>query len=232
MKVFDRLLTIVITATVTSMFWIVAGGSLMESSSADSQIETTRPAEAAPSPAPVAASESGKDPAALASEAVPQSLDSDEASSPRSKDAANLLIPVLNVRPSDLTDTFSKSDGEGGRLHEALDIMAPEGTTVIGAAPGTIEKLYESAAGGKTIYVRSTDGRTIHYYSHLSAYADGLREGQRIRRGQRLGEVGSTGIATSEAPHLHFAILRTTKDAEWWEPANAINPYPLLVGNR
>ena len=57
-----------------------------------------------------------------------------------------------------------------------------------------------------------------------------LREGQRVRRGQRLGMVGSSGNASAEAPHLHFAILQTTADAEWWEPANAVNPYPLLTG--
>ena len=64
----------------------------------------------------------------------------------------------------------------------------------------------------------------------MDAYAEGLQEGQRVRRGQRLGTVGSSGNASQDAPHLHFAILQTTADAEWWEPANAVNPYPLLTG--
>ena len=107
--------------------------------------------------------------------------------------------------------------------------MGPEGTGVIAAAPGTIERLFLSDAGGKTIYVRSNDRRTIFYYAHLEDYAEGLREGQKVARGQRLGTVGFTGNASPDAPHLHFAIMRTTPDADWWEPATAINPYPLLA---
>ena len=108
--------------------------------------------------------------------------------------------------------------------------MAPKGTSVQAAAPGVVEKLYSSQAGGKTIYIRSADRETIHYYAHLDQYAEGLREGQQVRRGQRLGSVGSSGNASDQAPHLHFAILQTTPDAEWWEPANAVNPFPLLTG--
>ncbi|MHA6333715.1 M23 family metallopeptidase [Qipengyuania sp. CAU 1752] len=230
MKFFDRLLTIVVTATLTSMVWIVAGGSLMDMASSDSQRDIVRPADAAPSPEPEAAP--GEIPATLAEmpTEVASALDTDTASQPSGEDSANLIIPVLNVRAADLTDTFTSSRDSSSQLHEAIDIMAPEGTTVRAAAPGTIEKLFQSGAGGTTIYVRSPDRRTIHYYAHLSEYAEGLREGQRVRRGQRLGSVGSTGNASADSPHLHFAILRTTTDAEWWEPANAINPYPLLTG--
>lgn len=220
----DRILTIVVTATLTSAVWIVAGGSLVQyAGTGDEETQKkARPADAAPSPA--ATTDEGGEMAAAA-------LDTRQASQPTGAEAQNLLVPVLNVRPADLTDTFSDSRGTG-RLHEAIDIMAPKGTTVIAAAPGTIEKLFRSDAGGLTIYVRSADRETIHYYAHLSEYAPGLKEGQRVRRGQRLGAVGSTGNASEEAPHLHFAILRTTSDAEWWEPANAVNPYPLLRGRR
>ena len=78
--------------------------------------------------------------------------------------------------------------------------------------------------------MRSPDRETIFYYAHLDQYAPGLKEGQKVRRGQRLGTVGTTGNAAPDAPHLHFAIMRTTDDAEWWEPTNAINPYPYLSG--
>ncbi|MXO90105.1 M23 family metallopeptidase [Pontixanthobacter aquaemixtae] len=230
MNFVDRILTIVATATITSAVWIVAGGSLLEMADSESQLESTRPAEAAPSPTPAAdaASDSEKTGESSASEPA-KSLDTVAASNPDKSEAAKLMVPVLNVRPSDLTDTFADQRRHGEKLHEAIDIMAPEGTSVVAAGPGTIEKIYESDAGGKTIYVRSTDGLTIHFYAHLDEYADGLNEGQRVRRGQRLGTVGSTGNASPKAPHLHFAILRTTKDAEWWEPANAVNPYILLT---
>ena len=146
------------------------------------------------------------------------------AANPRGKaGVARLVIPVAG-------DTFSDSRGGGSRLHEALDIMAPRGTPVLAAAAGTVEKLFRSDAGGNTIYVRSPDRTTIHYYAHLDRYADGLREGQTVTQGQVLGAVGSTGDANPDAPHLHFEIMQTTPKAKWYEPATSIDPYPLLTG--
>lgn len=231
MNITDRILTVVITATLTSAVWIVAGGSLMEMAGSDGQRDVTRPAEAAPSPVPEITEAPADDAEAKPVDADPvvAALDVDGASQPEKEETRDLMIPVLNVRPSDLSDTFNVLDEEGASLHEALDIMAPVGTSVMAAAPGTIEKLFVSEAGGLTAYIRSQDRQTIHYYAHLGEYAKGLKEGQRIRRGQRIGSVGSSGNASAETPHLHFAILRTTKDAEWWEPASAVNPYPLLL---
>ena len=231
MKFADRILTIIVTATVTSMVWIVAGGSLIENAGSGSQLEKTSPAKAAPSPTPTVTaspSEAGLETPISDQARNAAALNTNIARAPTEGSTADLLIPVLNVKPSDLSDTFTDSRGGGTRLHEAIDIMAPRGTSVVAAAPGTIERLFRSEAGGNTIYVRSSDGETIHYYAHMDEYAEGLREGQRVRRGQRLGTVGSTGNASPEAPHLHFAILQTTPDAEWWEPANAINPYTIL----
>lgn len=232
----DRILTIVVTATLTSAAWIIAGGSLIENAGSDGQIASTRPADSAPSPVPP--SDMGTDPASAGAGAgqqrnggVAESLDTVAASQPVGLEGRNLIIPVLNVRSSDLTDTFTDERSGGRRLHEAIDIMAPEGTTVVAAAPGIVERLFLSQQGGKTIHVRSADRLTIHYYAHLAEYAPGLKEGQRVRRGQRLGSVGSTGNASVDAPHLHYSILRTTADAEWWEPSNAINPFPLLTSN-
>lgn len=227
----DRLLTIVITATITSAIWIVAGGSLIENATGDGQRNTTRPAEAAPSPSPTRSgpAEPGTETPVSDEARNAEALDTSFARPVDTQKAGELLIPVLNVRPNELTDTYSDSRGGGERLHEAIDIMAPKGTSVVAAGPGEIEKIFQSDAGGKTLYVRSGDRRTIHYYAHLDEYAEGLKEGQKVRRGQRLGSVGSTGNASSEAPHLHFAILQTTPDSEWWEPANAVNPYPLLT---
>ncbi len=230
MNFVDRLLTIVITATLTSAVWIVAGGSLIENATADGQRNSTRPAEAAPSRSPETAVTNEASVDQQASGAEQSDMLHTEAARPvDTSKVANLVIPVLNVRPSDLTDTFTDSRSGGSRLHEAIDIMAPTGTSVVAAALGTVEKLFTSDAGGLTIYVRSNDGRTIHYYAHLDEYAKGLKEGQKVRRGQRLGTVGSSGNASNDAPHLHFAILQTTPDAAWWEPANAVNPYPLLT---
>tara|TARA_B100001179_G_scaffold25650_3_gene15786 strand:+ start:79 stop:825 length:747 start_codon:yes stop_codon:yes gene_type:complete len=231
----DRLLTIIITATITSMVWIVAGGSLLDLAGSDSQIEKTRPAQASQSEVPTADEASETTEIAQDTEKSKPALVSankENATVPGSAELSQLVIPVLNVRPGELSDTFLAERDGGARLHEAIDIMAPKGTSVIAAAPGTIERIYRSETGGNSLYIRSADKKTIFYYAHLDKYAPGLKEGQQVRRGQRIGEVGTTGNAAPDAPHLHFAIMRTTEDAEWWEPTNAINPFPYLSKQR
>ena len=97
-------------------------------------------------------------------------------------------------------------------------------------APGTIEKLYFSIGGGGiTAYERSEDGRWMYYYAHLSAYAPGLAEGQKLQRGSPIGRVGHSGDASPDGPHLHFVINQMAPGEKWWN-GTPINPYPLLAG--
>ena len=145
---------------------------------------------------------------------------------------AGLAIPVQGVRPNQLSDTFTQARAGGARTHDALDIMAGEGTPVVSASDGTVEKLFFSQGGGGiTAYVRSPDQRWTYYYAHLQSYAPGLAEGQKVRRGQLIGRVGHTGNAADAGPHLHFAINRMEPGERWWQ-GRAINPYPLLAGKR
>lgn len=141
-----------------------------------------------------------------------------------------MTIPVRGVGPSQLDDTFTQARAAGARVHDAIDILAPEGTSVVAAADGRLEKLFLSEDGGNTIYVRSPDRRRIFYYAHLSGYAPGLREGQSVRRGQVLGAVGHTGNADPAAPHLHFAVWGADPTLGWSQESVPINPYPLLAG--
>ena len=143
---------------------------------------------------------------------------------------AGLAIPVVGIKANQLSDTYDDARGQG-RRHDAIDIMAGEGTPVIAAADGTIEKLFNSARGGITLYERSADGNWIYYYAHLSAYAPGLAEGQQVKRGQVIARVGHTGDASAAGPHLHFAINRMAPGERWWN-GTAINPYPLLAGKQ
>lgn len=138
-----------------------------------------------------------------------------------------LVVPVEGVAPQVIRDTFD--DARGGRAHEAIDIAAPRGTPVVAAVDGTIAKLFASVPGGITVYQFDVERRHAYYYAHLDRYAEGLREGQSVRRGETLGYVGSTGNARSDAPHLHFAVFRLGPDKRWWK-GEAVNPFPALTG--
>jgi murein DD-endopeptidase MepM/ murein hydrolase activator NlpD len=145
---------------------------------------------------------------------------------------AGLAIPVAGIKANQLTDTFTQARAGGARVHDAIDIMADEGTPVIAATDGTVEKLFFSdGGGGITAYVRSPDQRWSYYYAHLQSYAPGLSEGQKVRRGQLIGRVGHTGNANAEGPHLHFAINKM-QPGEKWHQGTPINPYPLLAGKQ
>ena len=149
------------------------------------------------------------------------------ATAPIAAGEGTLTVPVQGVTSAQLRDTFSEARSEG-RVHEALDIMAPRGTPVLAVADGTVEKLFTSVPGGLTIYQFEPTGRYAYYYAHLDRYADGLQEKQAIRRGEVIGYVGSTGNADPSAPHLHFAIFELGPERQWWK-GTAINPYPVFT---
>jgi len=138
-----------------------------------------------------------------------------------------LPMPVAGIDPATLVSNFS--DQRSGHSHEALDIMAPRGTPVMAVVEGNVAKLFTSKEGGLTVY-QFDDSRTFcYYYAHLDHYAAGLKQGTLLRVGDVLGYVGSTGNASPNAPHLHFAVFRLGPEKEWWK-GTAIDPLPLLQG--
>ena len=198
------LITAVVTALVTSAFWLIAfnGGVLGPGAVGDSTVaenvitETTEPDD---------------DPQLVLG-------------------PSGLAVPVAGIAVEDLVDTYQQSRAAGARVHNAIDIMAPEGTPVVAAAGGVVEKLYFSRGGGGiTVYVRSPDQQWIYYSAHLQEYAPGLQEGQTVEQGDRLGSVGSTGNANPAGPHLHFAVHQMAPNEPWYE-GTPVNPYPLLAG--
>lgn len=215
MAIGDRLRTIAVTAIVTSVGWLAFGGGLMDS--VGNLAVLRKVDDGATSTAPSSDRPASEEQFQAARQTAPIVV-------------GDYQLPVAGVRPEQLTDTFTQARAGGARLHDAIDIMAPRGTPVVAAVGGTVEKLFTSNAGGLTVYVRSPDRRTITYYAHLDAYVPGLAENQRVARGQQLGTVGFTGNASPTAPHLHFAIMQTTPQAQWWEPSVAVNPYPVLTG--
>jgi len=138
----------------------------------------------------------------------------------------HLIIPVAGVQPDQLLDTFDDARSEG-RVHDAIDIIAPANTPVLAASDGKILKLFQSDRGGTTIYQLSRDEKMIFYYAHLASYANNLSEGSFVRQGDVIAYVGDTGNAGAGNYHLHFSIALVADPKRYWEGTN-INPYPML----
>ncbi|HEX4964498.1 MAG TPA: M23 family metallopeptidase [Thermoanaerobaculia bacterium] len=142
--------------------------------------------------------------------------------------ARDLIVPVQGVTKKSLQDTFNDSRSQG-RVHDAIDILAPRNTPVLAVEAGRIVKLFTSDRGGLTIYQFDPTETYSYYYAHLERYVPGLAEGDPVARGQVIGYVGTSGNAPPDTPHLHFAIARLPPEKNWWQ-GEAINPYPILRG--
>ena len=140
--------------------------------------------------------------------------------------AGKLLIPVEGVKLAQLSDNFDQPRGKE-RHHEALDIMAPKGTKVLAVADGKLTKLFNSKPGGLTVYQFDPTEKYAYYYAHLDRYAEGVKEGMDLKRGDLVGYVGVTGNSDPNAPHLHFAVVELTPEKQWWK-GTPINPFPLM----
>jgi murein DD-endopeptidase MepM/ murein hydrolase activator NlpD len=138
----------------------------------------------------------------------------------------HLTLPVQGLKRESLRDTFGEMRGTS-RRHEALDILAPRDTPVVAVDDGTIAKLFVSKPGGNTIYQFDPTSTYAYYYAHLERYAEGLKDGAAVVRGQIIGYVGTSGNAPPDTPHLHFAVFKLTDEKRWWR-GTALDPYPIL----
>lgn len=109
--------------------------------------------------------------------------------------------------------------------HEGIDIFAPKGTPMVAVASGTVVRYGWNTLGGYRVTVQLDDHPQYRfYYAHMDSYAPGLYVGARVRAGQLIGYVGSTGEGPERTQgkfptHLHFGV---------YGPNGAINPYELL----
>ena len=118
------------------------------------------------------------------------------------------------------SDTFG-ADREGGkRQHQGTDLFAGEGTPLISASNGRVERLGWNRLGGERVGVRGDDGN-YYYYAHLAQISPALVLGKKIKKGDPIGTMGHTGDAITTPDHLHFGI--ELANGQW------INPYPFLV---
>ena len=99
--------------------------------------------------------------------------------------------------------------------HTGIDYAAPKGTPVMTIGDGVITSMKYEGAGGNTIRIRHNSVYSTAYL-HLSGYAKGLKVGQRVRQGDVIGYVGSTGRSTG--PHLDFRV---------WKNGTPINPLKM-----
>ena len=101
------------------------------------------------------------------------------------------------------------------RAHTAVDYAAPAGTPVMSIGDGTVLSAGWSGGGGNTVKIRHNSVYTTAYL-HLSRYAKGIRAGVRVRQGDVIGYVGSTGVSTG--PHLDFRV---------WKNGTPVNPLTM-----
>jgi murein DD-endopeptidase MepM/ murein hydrolase activator NlpD len=92
------------------------------------------------------------------------------------------------------------------RMHKGVDFAAPKGTPVYASGDGRVAAIGRDLGYGKHVRIRH-NGEFSSTYAHLSRFADGLERGARVRQGQVIGYVGSTGLATG--PHLHYEVLKS-----------------------
>jgi murein DD-endopeptidase MepM/ murein hydrolase activator NlpD len=90
------------------------------------------------------------------------------------------------------------------RMHNGMDFAAPTGTPVYAAGDGTVASVRHERGYGKIVRLRHAGGIETRY-AHLSRFARGIRAGRRVRQGDVIGAVGSTGMSTG--PHLHYEVV-------------------------
>ncbi|MEX2195902.1 MAG: M23 family metallopeptidase [Thermoleophilaceae bacterium] len=114
--------------------------------------------------------------------------------------------------------------GREGHSHQGQDLSAPEGTPVVAPRGGVVQTVAYQAAGAGHYVILDGAGEDRDYaFMHLQTGSIRVREGQRVRTGQLLGAVGSTGA--SSGPHLHFEVW---EDGGWYEGGSPVDPLPYL----
>lgn len=112
------------------------------------------------------------------------------------------------------------------RMHRGVDFAAPTGTPVYAASDGTVLSIRRERGYGNVIRIRHGNG-AMTLYAHLSRFAPGLRAGERVRQGQTIGRVGSTGMSTG--PHLHYELH---VNGQAVNPATSRLPAPPALAGR
>jgi murein DD-endopeptidase MepM/ murein hydrolase activator NlpD len=126
-----------------------------------------------------------------------------------------------NIKGKSITKSLMKTPINGARLsssfgmrkhpilgynkmHRGTDFAAPSGTPIMASGSGTVTRARWCGGGGNCVKIKhNSTYETI--YAHMKSFAKGIREGRKVRQGQIIGYVGSTGLSTG--PHLHYEVV-------------------------
>ena len=90
------------------------------------------------------------------------------------------------------------------KMHRGTDFAAPSGTPIMASGSGTVTRARWCGGGGNCVKIKhNSTYETI--YAHMKSFAKGVKEGRKVKQGQIIGYVGSTGLSTG--PHLHYEVI-------------------------
>ena len=122
----------------------------------------------------------------------------------RSVEKALMKTPINGARLSSPFGMRKHPIDGFNKMHKGTDFAAPTGTPIMASGSGVIKKAGWCGGGGNCVVIKhNSTYQTI--YAHMSKFANGVRSGVRVKQGQTIGYVGSTGKSTG--PHLHYEVL-------------------------
>ena len=134
---------------------------------------------------------------------------------------------VWPLRGEVITPYRNGNDPYAAGQHRGIDIAGAVGTPVVAAAGGEVRFAGNVGASGLTVSIRTADGGFDTSYLHLSSIA--VREGDRIAGGERVGAVGTTGVRSAAAPHLHFGVREAGSRHAYLDPLGLLPPAPTAT---
>lgn len=133
-----------------------------------------------------------------------------------------LLFPVQDSARARIAGHYADPRDGGTRRHRGIDIHAPRGTNVVAVADGTVSRVETTELGGRVVWLRDARSSREYYYAHLQKQL--VHTGQKVRAGDVLGTVGTTGNAADAPPHLHFGIYRGGRGIRPVDPERLLAP--------
>ena len=122
----------------------------------------------------------------------------------RSVEKALMKTPINGARLSSPFGMRKHPIDGFNKMHKGTDFAAPMGTPIMASGSGVVKKAGWCGGGGNCVVIKhNSTYQTI--YAHMSKFANGIRGGVRVKQGQTIGYVGSTGKSTG--PHLHYEVL-------------------------